>query len=219
MKLLLTSAGLSNQSIAKALFDLVGKKSEDTSLVFIPTASNVENGDKGWLIDDLTNLRQQNFKSIEIADISAINESIWRPRIEAADVLYFEGGDNFYLMEWLNKSGLAKILPKLLLNKVYVGVSAGSMVISKDLNLNSSQLLYRENLDRTDDLLSLNLVDFYFFPHLNSPYFPHVCPDSVEEFAQKQNDKIYALDDKSALKVIDDSVEIISEGQWLVFND
>ena len=46
MKLLLTSGGLTNKSIVKALFDLVGKKPEDTSLVFIPTASNVEMEDK-----------------------------------------------------------------------------------------------------------------------------------------------------------------------------
>lgn len=214
-----TSAGISNESIAKALFDLVGKKPQETSLVFIPTASNIENGDKGWLIDDLTNLRKQNFKSIEIADISAIDKIIWRPRLKSADILYFEGGDNFYLMEWINKSGLGRLLPQLLVNKVYVGVSAGSMVISKDLNLNSLQILYQENLDRTEDLLGLNLVDFYFFPHLNSPHFPHVRPDLIKEFAQKQTDKIYALDDNSALKVIDDSVEIISEGKWLVFND
>ncbi len=219
MRLLLTSAGISNKSIAKALFDLVGKKPEDTSLVFIPTASNIEDGDKGWLIDDLTNLRKQNFKSIEIADISAVDEGIWRPRMEAADILYFEGGDNFYLMEWLNKSGLAKTLPQLLLNKVYVGVSAGSMVISRDLNLNSSKMLYQENMDRTDDLQGLNLVDFYFFPHLNSPYFPHVRPDLIKEFAQKQTDKIYALDDNSALKIVDNIIEVVSEGQWLVFND
>ena len=46
MKLLLTSAGLSNDSIANALFDLVGKKPEETTIVVIPTASNLEGGDK-----------------------------------------------------------------------------------------------------------------------------------------------------------------------------
>ena len=74
MKLLLTSGGITNASIARALFDLVGKKPEDTTLVFIPTASNVEMGDKGWLIDDLINLKKLNFKSIDIADISAVEE-------------------------------------------------------------------------------------------------------------------------------------------------
>src|SRR3989344_3170303 len=112
MKLLLTSAGITNNSIAKTLFDLVGKKSEETSVVFVPTASNVEIGDKDWLIDDLVNLQKQNFKSIDIADISAVPEKIWRPKFETADVLFFEGGDEYYLMEWINKSGLANLLPE-----------------------------------------------------------------------------------------------------------
>ena len=104
MKLLLTSAGITNPSIAKALFELVGKKPEDTSLVFIPTASNLETGDKTWVADDLRNLKKQNFKAIDIVDISAVEKSVWLPKMEAADVLFFEGGNTYHLMEWMQKS-------------------------------------------------------------------------------------------------------------------
>ena len=114
MKLLLTSGGLTNKSISDALFDLVGKKPEDTSLCFIPTASNVETGDKDWFINDLKNIDKQNFKSVSIADISAIPEDIWRPQMEEADILFFEGGNTYHLMRWINISGLVKILPELL---------------------------------------------------------------------------------------------------------
>src|SRR4030042_5982255 len=113
MKLLLTSGGITNKTIADALFSLTGKKPEDTTVVFIPTASNVEAGDKDWLINDLLNLKKLNFKSIEITDISAVDEKIWKPSLKRADVLFFEGGNTYHLMEWLNKSGLAKILPEL----------------------------------------------------------------------------------------------------------
>ena len=157
MKLLLTSGGITNKSIADALFDLVGKKPEDTSLVFIPTASNMEKGDKGWFIDDLVNLKKQNFKSIDIADISAVDEKIWRPKFEEADILFFEGGNTFHLMEWINKSGLVSLLPKLLQSKVYVGVSAGSMVTNPDLTLKFSKIIYEEDLDRTENMVGLNL--------------------------------------------------------------
>ncbi len=97
MKLLLTSGGITNKSIANALFELVDKKPENTSLVFIPTASNVERGDKNWLINDLINLKNLNLKEIEIADISATEEKIWRPKLEQADVLFFEGGNAYCL--------------------------------------------------------------------------------------------------------------------------
>jgi len=218
MKLLLTSGGITNKSIADALFDLVGKKPEDTSVVFIPTASNIDKGDKTWLIDDLINLKRQNFKSIDIADISAVEQKIWRPKLEEADVLFFEGGNTYHLMEWINKSGLVSFLPELLKNRVYVGASAGSIVASKDLSLRISQTVYEEDLDKTENMPGLNFVDFYFLPHLNSPYFKKLREDFMKKTVQDIPEKIYALDDNSALKVVDGKVEVISEGKWFVIN-
>jgi dipeptidase E len=218
MKLLLTSGGLTNMSSTKALFDLVGKKSEETSIVVIPTASNVEKGDKTWFIDDLVNLKKQNFKSIDIADISAVERKIWLSKMEEADVLFFEGGDTFHLMEWMNKSGLTKILPKLLETKVYFGLSAGSMVTNKDMALELTKIIYEEDLDRTEEMKGLNYVDFYILPHLNSPYFKNVREDMVRKTVKGMPEKIYVLDDQSALKVVDGKVEIISKGKYFVIN-
>jgi len=218
MKLLLTSGGITNKSIARALFDLVGKKPEDTSLVFVPTASNVEQGDKDWLINDLVNLKNQNFKSISITDISAVPENIWRPQMEEADVLFFEGGNSYHLMEWMNKSGLTETLPALLKTKVYVGLSAGSMVTGKDLALIQSQILYGEDLERKEDMAGLNFVDFYFFPHLNSPHFNLRKEEAIREAVKDIHGKVYAMDDNSALKIVDGKIEIISEGKYLIFN-
>ena len=171
MKFLLTSGGLTNQAISETLFELVGKKPEDTSLVFIPTASNVETGDKSWFINDLINIKNQGFKSIAIADISAVLEEIWRPQLEEADVLFFEGGNTYHLMRWINKSGLVKLLPELLKSRVYVGLSAGSMVPSPDLALRLSQKIYGDDMEEKP-MDGLNFVDFYLLPHLNSPHFP-----------------------------------------------
>lgn len=218
MKLLLTSGGITNDSIAKALFELVGKKPEETKIVFIPTASNVEIGDKDWFIEDLVNLQKLNFEEIEIADISAVEENIWRPKLERADVLFFEGGNTRHLMYWLNKSGLVNLLPELLKTKVYVGASAGSMVTSKDLALTMSKLIYGEDLDQTEEMKGLNYVDFYFLPHLNSEYFTNIRKDFIKEKTDEMTEAIYTLDDQSAIKVVDGKVEVVSEGEWFVLN-
>ncbi len=218
MKLLLTSSGITNKSIEKALFELIGKKAEETSVAFIPTASNVERGDKWWVIKDLVNLQKLNFKQIDIVDISALDEKMWRPRLEESDVLFFEGGNTYHLMEWVNKSGLIKILPELLKTRVYVGVSAGSMILSKNLALNISQTLYEEDLDKTEEMTGLNYVDFYFLPHMNSEYFNKLGKDNVGKSVNGMAEKIYAMDDSSALKVVDGQVEIISEGEYLEYN-
>ncbi|MFC1701001.1 Type 1 glutamine amidotransferase-like domain-containing protein [Patescibacteria group bacterium] len=218
MKLLLTSSGITNNSIANALFELTNKKPEETTVVFIPNASNIESGDKDWFITDLINLKKQNFKSIEITDISAVDEKIWKPSLERADVLFFEGGNTYHLMRWLNKSGLSKLLPNLLKDKVYVGVSAGSMVTNPDLALKLSQAIYEEDMLETEELDGLNFVDFYFLPHLNSECFKKMRKDNIEKVGQEINRPIYALDDDSALKIVDGKIEVITEGEWFVIN-
>ncbi|MCK5614960.1 Type 1 glutamine amidotransferase-like domain-containing protein [Candidatus Pacearchaeota archaeon] len=219
MKLLLTSSGLKNGSIANALFELTGKKPEDTTIAFIPTASNVEIGDKDWLITDLINLKKQNFKSIEITDISAVDEKIWRSSLERADVLFFEGGNTYHLMRWLDKTNLTKLLPELLENKVYVGVSAGSMVTNPDLALKLSQQIYGEDMLETEEMKGLGLIDFYFLPHLNSEWFKKVRRENIEKIELEINRPIYVLDDESALKIVDNKIEVISEGEWFVINE
>src|SRR3989339_914036 len=202
MKLLLTSGGLTNRLIVNALFDLVDKEPQDTSLVYIPTAANVEKGDKSWLINDLYNLKKQDFKSIDIADISAVDEKIWRPKLEEADVLFFEGGNSYYLMDWINKSGLVKLLPKMLETKVYMGLSAGSMITGPDINLRLSRKLYAEEVEK-DIMPGLGLTDFYVLPHLNSPYFASRMEATLRKAMKEITRKTYALDDQSALMVVD----------------
>jgi dipeptidase E len=197
---------------------LVGKKPEETSLAFIPTASNVEKGDKGWLIENLLILKELNLCSISIVDISAVDRNVWEPQLQEADVLFFEGGNTFHLMEWVSKSGLAGLLPEFLKTKVYVGASAGSMIVSPDLMLNISQGLYKEDLDRTENLLGLNFVDFYVLPHYNSPHFSLRTKEGVLSATKDIKKKIYVLDDMSAVKFDNGDVEIISEGKFLELN-
>ncbi len=218
MKFLLTSSGLSNPSIAKALFELVGKKPEETVVVFIPTAANVEEGGKEWLIDDLYNLKKQNFKSTDIVDISAISQEMWRPRIENGDVLVFSGGNTFHLIHWLNKSGLAQLLPEILKTRVYMGISAGSIVTTKNLSVSQSKKLYYEDLQGAPSKEGLGFFNFHFRPHLNSPHFPNVTRELLEEMAKELDGPLYAMDDQSALKIDGDKVEVVSEGEYLILN-
>ena len=217
MKLLLTSSGFSNQSISNSLFDLVGKPFSETKIVFIPTAMNVEEGDKGWLINDLVRCKELGFKEIDIVDIAAVSKEIWEPRLRNADVLLFSGGNTSYLMSQIRKSGLADLLLELLKTRVYVGISAGSMVVSPNLKEKEMQRLYEEPIvdDATNE--GLGFVDFLVVPHMNSPFFPRVS-ELVGEVAKDIEIPFYALDDMSAVKVVNGKAEVVSEGEYLVFN-
>ena len=212
MKLLLTSSGLTNKSIVKALLDLAGKPFNELNLVFIPTAANVEKGDKDWLLQDLINCRNLGFASIDIVDISAVSRDIWEPRIKEANILLFGGGNTYHLMHWIRESGLKEILPKLLTNRVYVGTSAGSIVATHSLSITTSEP------GKYKDKKGLCFVNFHVRPHFNSPRFPSITEEYLEKIANELHEPIYAIDDQTAIMVVNRKIEIISEGEYLEFN-
>jgi dipeptidase E len=219
MKLLLTSAGFTNDSIKKALLDLTGRSLDQLNLAFIPTAADVGKGDKGWLIDDLSNCKNLGFASIDIVDISAIPKDIWEEKLKNADILLFGGGNTFHLMYWLNKSGLAEMLPEMLKEKIYVGISAGSIVASHKLSVSDSErFYYPEGYVPDKDEPGLGFVNFHIRPHFNSPDFPKLRKDILEELAKELSEPLYAIDNQTAIKVVDDKIEIISEGEYLKLN-
>lgn len=215
MKLLLTSAGLTNKSIIKGLEDLINKPSNGVKLAFIPTAANVEEGDKSWLIEDLNNCIRAGFE-VDIVDISALSKDKWLPRLEACEVLFFGGGNTFHLMYWMKESGLIELLPQLLETRIYAGISAGSCVTGSTI-YNSVQNLFEESYE-LEIKEGLNLVNFQTIPHLNSPYFEKIRKENLEEATKNLKEPVYALDDNSAIIVNGDIIEVISEGEWYKYN-
>jgi dipeptidase E len=206
MKLLLTSAGITNESLKQAVFDLAGKT--DLKIAFIPTAANPEVGEKGWLIDNLVECRE--LGAVDVVEIAALSKSLWLPRLQSVDVIFVGGGNYKYLMEQMTASGFDAELASLLTTKVYVGISAGSMVLSKSLWC-SYEYLYGE--EDGAPIAGLGVVDFNIRPHLNSPHFPKVREDTVCQISKENPAEIiYALDDQSAVQCVDGKVSIISEG-------
>lgn len=218
MKLLLTSGGLANESIIKALQDLVVKPFSELKVAFIPTASNLESGDKWWLIKDLVKLRELNFAQIDTVDISALPKEIWLKRLQEADVIFVEGGNTYHLMYWFNKSGLSEILSELLKTKVYVGVSAGTLIMTPSLLNAVEERQPALDIGETAYDNALAHVDFMVTPHINSPYFPDNNFENLEKESKKYSHSIYGLDNNSAIKVDGEKVEVISEGEWKKYN-
>ncbi len=219
MKLLLTSGGLTNPSMREALEDLVGKPLDEAKLAFIPTAANVEKGDKEWLINDLSDAKSI-FFSVNIVDISAIPKELWLPRLEEAEVLLFGGGNTFHLMHWIEKSGLKELLPKLLEARVYVGISAGSIVACPTLLTSQSDrlLYYEDEAKGYTNTKGLGLVNFHIRPHLNSSHFPSIREPLLEQLAAQIKEPLYGIDDETAIKVDDEEISVVSEGEWKKFN-
>ena len=218
MKLFLTSSGITNPTLANGLLKLLGKPFNKSYVTFIPTAANVEKGDKTWLVNDMYNIKKLGFSIFDIADISIIPKDVWLPSFQAADLLVFGGGTAVHLMEWMEKSGLTRVLPKLLKTKVYMGISAGSMVTAETISLASQNILYYEQTGEFSPRKGLGLVDFEIRPHLNSPSFSKVRIGYLTQLAQKNPTTFYAIDDNTAVQVIDDKVVVVTEGKWKKFN-
>jgi len=218
MKLLLTSAGITNKTLEKTLLDMLGKPFEESVIAFMPTAANIDNEDKKWLVDNYVEFTNLKSKVFDIVDFSAVSRDIWQPRLEAADIMVFGGGNTYHLMYQLKKSGLAELIPGLLKNKVYVGISAGSMVTNPSLLPKQDNQFYYEEIGKYTSDETMDLVDFYTRPHLNDPYFTQVREEHLREAFKDILATIYVLDNNSAVKVVDDKVEVVSEGKWIKYN-
>jgi dipeptidase E len=212
MKLLLTSAGITNQSLAKALSSLLDKPMLDASIVFVATAANTIQDDKNWLEDNYNECKSLKPKSFEVVDIAESREQ-WEPALIKADIIFVGGGDTYYLMEQVRKSGLGDMLPQLLKTKVYVGISAGSSILSPSLLAGASRVLYDEVTSEGDDE-GLGIIDFHVLPHLNSEQFPNVKDNVIRKCVLIVQEPVYAIDDGGAVKVEGSTITIVTEGAW-----
>ncbi len=233
MKLLLTSSGLRNESQCEALREMLDKPVGECRCVYIPTSYNAARGDMAWLMEEMGSFYGLGWKEFVVLDIAVKTDwdkSLWWPKIEEADVIVMGGGNAPYLSYWLQRSGLFEALPELLKTKVYVGVSAGSMMLTAGIT--SSKIGQTDNPEdwgaegkRTnaypDDQRSdrtLGLLDFLFRPHWHKddPKYANLTEEAVRKAHKYYQKPIYLVDDNTGIKIVDSKLEIISEGKWLL---
>ena len=218
MKYLLTSAGIKNTSIHNALVDLLGKPIAESSALCIPTAVYAMPGGAGhaWRFfsgQATTPMCELGWKSLGVLELTAlpsIDEELWVPVVQETDVLLVNGGDPLYLCYWMRQSGLADLLPSL--RAVYVGLSAGSMVMTPNIGEDFVGWKPPTGSDET-----LGMVDFSIFPHLDHEMLPDNSMADAERWAAGMRVPGYAIDDQTAIQVTDGTVEVVSEGHWKLF--
>ncbi|HVU54737.1 MAG TPA: Type 1 glutamine amidotransferase-like domain-containing protein [Puia sp.] len=218
MKLLLTSAGISNTSIRNTLVELLGKPISEARALFVPTAIYALPGGgdiagrviDGSLGDPFCQLGWKSLGLLELTALPSIEQEIWVPLLRETDALLVGGGDCQYLCHWMQQSGLAGFLPSLS-KTVYVGLSAGSMIMTRYGTTYGHHTLPAES-DK-----SLGLVDIAIHPHLDYPAFPDNSQANLEKVAATLPVPSYLIDDQTAIKVIDGAIEVISEGHWKLF--
>ena len=219
MKYLLTSAGIMNASIQRALVDLLGQPIAESSALVIPTAAYghpMAGPAAAWRLisgRDSCPMCELGWKSLGVLELTAlpsINAEQWVPLVRETDALLVGGGDPLYLGYWMRQSGLADLLPSL--RAVYVGLSAGSMVMTPRIGEHFVGWKPPTGGDET-----LGMVDFSIFPHLDHEMLPYNTMAHAEKWAADLAAPAYAVDDQTAIQVTDGGVEVISEGHWRHF--
>lgn len=243
MKLLLTSSGISNASIANALVELLGKPVSEAHALFIPTAIYPFPGGArmawqaicGKAQSPLCELGWKSLGVLELTALPSISKAAWVPMVQEADALLAWGGDPLFLAHWLRESGLAELLPSLRRESVYVGVSAGAMAVASLFGetygnppggagspLTTQELRFATAQGEISKTFvtakGAGLVDFALIPHLNNPHHGDVSLENAQTWAAKLPVPVYAIDDQSALKVVDGRIEVVSEGSWKLFD-
>jgi len=217
MKLLLTSGGVKNSSIHNALLELLGKPIAEANALCIPTAeyghpwctpASAWRFVTGKTPAPMCDLGWKSVGLLELTALPSIGKERWVPWVREADVLLVDGGDATYLCYWMQQSGLADLLPSLH-ETVWVGVSAGSMVMTPRIGDYFVSWKSPTGGDRT-----LGVVDFSIFPHLGHELMPDNNMANAEKWAAEIAGPAYAIDDETAIKVVDGAVEVISEGHW-----
>jgi len=220
LKLLLTSAGIRNPSIHHALLEMLGKPIAECSALCIPTANHAQRGGayNAWRftcgLEPETPMVELGWKSMGVLELTAlpsIDADLWVPMVRETDVLLVNGGDPLYLCHWMRQSGLADLLPAF--KGVYVGLSAGSMVMTPRIGSFFVGWTPPTGNDET-----LGLVDFAIFPHLGNADLPHNTMANAETWAACMPVPAYAIDDGTAVRVTDDTVDVVSDGHWKLLN-
>ena len=222
MKLLLTSGGVTNTSIREALVDLLGKPISDSTALCIPTAlyghPGVGPGVRAWQFisgtsnNPMVGLGWRSVGVLELTALPSIDEERWVPLVRETDVLLAAGGDVLYLCHWMRQSGLADLLPSLS-NTTWVGLSAGSMVLTPEVGEEFIQWRPPTGDDR-----ALGVVDFSICPHLAQEGMPGNSMAEAERWAAGVSGPAYAMDDQTAIRVVNGAVDVISEGHWALLS-
>src|SRR5215213_111973 len=220
MKLLLTSAGIKNTSIHNTLIDLLGKPIAEASALCIPTAGYGHpqvQPFRAWRFISgreprcpMTELGWKSMGVLELTALPSIDAERWVAWVRETDVLLVNGGDALYLCYWMRQSGLAELLPSL--RTVWVGLSAGSMVMAPNIGADFVGWKPPSGGDET-----LGVVDFAIFPHLDHPALPENTMADAERWATGMSVPCYAIDDETTIQVVDGTVEVVSEGHWKLF--
>lgn len=214
-KIFLTSAGLPRET-SDYFVKILPKNPAEVKVCFIPTAANPE-VDKSFVQKSLDELKDIGINNVTEVDLDKENKNSLYEKLSSYDVIYVNGGNTFYLLDRIRKSGFGEIITRLLDDgKIYIGVSAGSIITGPNIESAGWKWLgiVDKNIVGLKNLQGLNLVSFEISPH-----FVENDRKTLEENSKNVNYPIIAINDEQAVLCIGDDYKIVGEGEKLIYNN
>jgi len=207
MKLVFYSGGddKDNISLDKALFEMVQKKNPVMTL--IPSSSYLSEVEFREFVRHYSKYKVTRFIHFNV-DVP-FDQTLFK-EVMKSDIIHLAGGNTFYFLKYLRQS---KMLPQL---KAFVdrggiltGLSAGAIIMTSDITMASQPDFDRdENTVHLQNMKSMNLVDFHFFPHFRQS----TRYDNAFKLISKTSDKIiYACPDGSGIVMNDQNLTFVGK--------
>lgn len=212
MRLLLTSQGLRNRGASLLVKKFLNDLKQAPVVGYIPNAK--PKLDVKRLKTKMSKLQRMGC-NVVLMDLRYLKGKKLRERLEEINVIFVGGGNVFYLLYMMRKSGLVKLLPKFLeKDKAYIGVSAGSYVASPTIEAGGWKPEHSDrNFIGIKNLKALNLVPFLITAHFSEKY-----RKVVENNAVNSKYPIVALYDTQAILVKNRSYKVLGSGKKEFFN-
>lgn len=203
-QLILTS---SSNVVVRSWISHLQSKPTNLSLAFINTASEVEKGDKQWLEFDRQTLVDVGF-SVTDYTLTGKTQNHLEKDLASFDVIFVAGGNTYYLLYQAQQSGFIQLISDPQNKKIYVGSSAGSILVCPDIDI----IRYIDDPAQAPKLKSTagaNLINYLVLPHWGNPVF------------QSGYDKVYKLLYRSkypSVLLTDDQYLVATKGKTQIFS-
>ncbi|WP_142413926.1 Type 1 glutamine amidotransferase-like domain-containing protein [Hathewaya massiliensis] len=191
-----------NRKVDNELLNLFNKK--NPSIAYIPSCSDLSR--------KYFNPKVEYYKSLGIENIQYFDLDLEYDELKIFDIFKFDaihlsGGNTFYFLHLLRKRGLIENLQSYVSKGgVLIGVSAGSILMTKTIEIAGHGKDGDENIIGIQNNSALNLVDFEFMPHWDGT---EESLNSVRSYARLNNTVVYVCKDGDGIVVDNDNVRLI----------
>ena len=205
--LFLSSKGLRSDIICEEFVKILPDKPKNLQLVHILTATTpYKDEEKGFFERDRKAIKDAGFQFSEL-DIEGKDTEFLIKELKDKDIIYFQGGNTFYLMKHLRLSSLDKLLPNLLdKGMIYFGTSAGSYVAG--ISIETGGWKKKKPQFGLTDLSGMGLVPFSMFAHYEESY-----NSIIRKNLKTLNHPLKVLTDNQALLVRGEKIELVGTGK------